>query len=40
MVRLMHFSRVVLPEFAGPMTAKISFSGISNETSASAVFAP
>ena len=39
-VRLMHFSSVVLPELAGPMMAKICFSGISNDTSRSAVFGP
>ena len=30
MVRLMHSSSVVLPELAGPMMAKICFSGISS----------
>ena len=35
-VRLMHFSSVVLPELAGPMMPKISRSGMSSETSASA----
>ncbi len=35
-VRLMHRSRVVLPELAGPMMPKISFGGIESETSFSA----
>ena len=39
-VRLMHRSSVVLPELAGPIMPRICFSGISSETSASAVFAP
>jgi len=40
MVRLIHLTSVVLPEFAGPMMAKICPLGMSSETPASAVLAP
>jgi len=40
MVRLMHFRKVVLPEFAGPMMAKMHRRGTVRFSSLSAGFVP